>query len=91
MDTKEMRFMLIHLFPFVRFASLVVKPSMTSPQQATTKVTKGYIRNALLCFFPFVRFAFLVVKPVCRRHRRCNHEGEHKGHKGTQRKCASFL
>ncbi len=21
----------------------------------------------------------------------CNHEGNHEGHKGTQRKCASFL
>ncbi len=34
-------------FPFVRFGSLVVKPSMTSLQQATTKVTEGHEGNAL--------------------------------------------
>ncbi len=40
------------LFPFVHFGSLVVKPSMTSPQQATTKVTKGHKRNALHVYSP---------------------------------------
>ncbi len=35
------------VFPFVRFVFLVVKPSMTSRQQATTKVTKRHKGNAL--------------------------------------------
>ncbi len=39
-------------FPFVRFGSLVVQPSMTSRQQATTKVTKGHEGTALHVYSP---------------------------------------
>jgi hypothetical protein len=40
------------LFPFARFVPLAVQPSMTSLQQATTKVTKGHKGHALH-FIPF--------------------------------------
>ncbi len=39
-------------FPFVRFGSLAVQPSMTSRQQATTKVTKGHEGHALHVYSP---------------------------------------